>query len=205
VKILLKVTCLGLILINFSAKSDEPVPYVWVKPTFATSEPIQKILKIESKFDYHLYKPTSANEKVRLVRRKYSSFDSAEQSLTSRLSAIASLDYPWWLDTWSNESKTLALNYYEQKGLDQAHWLSEWKQQFVGRTITLKYKVEYRNYIVMIYNVAQPNGKPGYLDLPLVLSKEKDDWLVSLDLRANPLLHFSPWVSGKDKETVTYD
>lgn len=202
---MVKIFLLGLLLISFTAKNEESVPYVWVKPTFPASDPVQKTLTIESRFDYHLYKPKSAQEKVRLVRRKYSSFENAEQSLISRMSAIASLDYPWWLETWSTESKKLALDYYAEKGFDQAHWLNEWKQQFVGRKITLRYKVEYSNYVVMIYNVAEPNGRAGYLDLPLVFLKEKDDWLVSLDLRANPLLHFSPWISGRDKESVVYE
>tara|TARA_R110002167_G_scaffold93835_4_gene251130 strand:- start:3367 stop:3984 length:618 start_codon:yes stop_codon:yes gene_type:complete len=203
--ILVKLVVVGLLAVASAAKSDEPVPYVWVKPTFAASIPLQKNLKIESSFEYHLYKPNNATEKVRLVRRKYASNDNAELALSSRMSAIASLDYSWWLDTWTTDSKTLALDYYASKGLDKAYWLAEWKEQFVGRNITLRYKVEYGDYVVMIYNVAQPNGKPSYLDLPLVFTKEQGDWLVSLELRANPLIHFSPWISGKDKELVSYE
>jgi hypothetical protein len=178
---------------------------LWVTPTFNASEPEKKAFNVETKFNYHLYKPYKGHNKVNLVQRKYASLESADESFISRMSAISSVNYLWWLDTWHSDSKKLALNYYQEKGLDQQYWEGVWKQKFVGRKIKLKHKVDYNGYVILVYNVAEPNGKDSFLDLPIVFKKENTKWLVSLDLRKSPLLRYSPWVEGIDSEKVVYE
>jgi hypothetical protein len=178
---------------------------LWVIPTFAATEPEKKMFKVETNFNYHLSIPRKGHNKVNLVLRKYASLDSADASFISRMSAISSVNYLWWLDTWHPDSKKLALNYYQEKGLDQKYWEDTWKQKFVGRKIKLKQKVDYEGYIIMVYNVSEPSGKEGFFDFPLVLKKENNKWMVSLDLRKSPLLLYSPWVEGIDSEKVIYE
>jgi hypothetical protein len=178
---------------------------LWVTPTFATSAPIKESITVESTFNYHLYTPLKGQDNVRLVRRKYSSMSSAEDALIARISAVSSVNYQWWLDTWHKESKKIALPFFQQKGFDQTYWEDTWKKQFKGRKIKLKHKVIYQGYVVLIYNVSEPSGKEGFLDLPIVFKKEDDKWLVSLDIRQSPLLRFSPWVEGIDSEKVIYE
>jgi hypothetical protein len=178
---------------------------LWVIPTFPASEPEKKVLNVETKFNYHLYVPKKGHDKVNLMLRKYASLNSADESFISRMSAISSVNYPWWLDTWHSDSKKLALNYYQEKGLDQKYWEDTWKQKFVGRKIKLKQKIDYNDYIILVYNVAELNGKESFLDFPIVFKREDSKWLVSLDLRKSPLLLYSPWVEGIDSEKVIYE
>jgi hypothetical protein len=178
---------------------------LWVTPTFTASVPEKKTFIVETEFNYHLYTPDKGHNKVNLVLRKYASQESVEQSFISRMSAISSVNYKWWLDTWHSDSKKLALQYYQDKGLDQEYWEGVWKQKFVGRKIKLKHKVDYNGYIILVYNVSKPNGTESYLDFPIVFKKENDKWLVSLDLRKNPLLRYSPWVEGISSEKVIYE
>lgn len=178
---------------------------MWVTPTFDTGQPVEKSITIETKFDYHLYEPKKGFEKVNLVRRKYAGYDSAQKAFVARMSAVTSLNYEWWLDTWDSSSKELALDYYGRKGLNKDHWLKTWKEKFVGRKITLKHMVDYEDYRIVVYNVANKNGTPGFLDLPVVFKKSGEDWLVSLGIRQSPLLHFSPWVEGKEVEVMVYE
>ncbi|MDP2560629.1 hypothetical protein [Psychrobium sp. 1_MG-2023] len=192
-------------MLTMMTRSTHAAELLWVIPTYPASEPEKKSLIVETQFDYHLYTPHKGHNQVHLVQRKYASLDSADDSFVSRMSAISSVNYSWWLDTWQPSSKQLALQYYQQKGLDQPYWEKVWREKFVGRKIRLKQKVIYNDYIVMVYNVSNPNGKESYLDLPVVLKKESNDWLVSLDLRQSPLLRFSPWVEGIDSEKVIYE
>ncbi|MER2491617.1 hypothetical protein [Catenovulum sediminis] len=177
----------------------------WVTPTFPTGEAEQGIVSVEQVYHYQLFEPKKGYEKVRLVQRKYASLASAEEAFIARMSAIASLDYQWWLDTWEGDSKLLALDYYASKGLNKDYWLDTWQKQFVGRKITFKQKIVLPEYIIIVYNVAAANGKSGPIDLPVVFEQKAKQWLVSLDLRREPLLRISPWVKGLDKKEIVYE
>gem|GEM_PF-1488714 len=187
-----------------NAQSDGQA-LLWVTPTFATTAPIKKEITVESIFNYHLYTPLKGHDDVRLVRRKYSSMASAEDALVARMSAVSSVDYQWWLDTWQEDSKQIALPFFKQKGFDQSYWESTWKKQFVGRKIKLKHKVIYQDYAILIYNVSEPNGKESFFDLPIVFERDNEQWMVSLDIRKSPLLRYSPWVEGIESKKVVYE
>ncbi|KMT65220.1 hypothetical protein XM47_10775 [Catenovulum maritimum] len=191
-----------LILFSFSLSAQQTF---WAMPTFDVGEAKEGVISVEQVFHYELFQPKQGYEKVRLVQRKYASLSSAEEAFVARMSAIASLDYQWWLDTWEVDSKQLALNYYANKGLDQTYWLDTWQKQFVGRKITYKQKIVLPEHTIIIYNVAAPNGKPGPIDLPVVFEQAKQEWLVSLDLRRAPLLRYSPWIKGLDKKEIVYE
>ncbi|WAJ70160.1 hypothetical protein [Catenovulum adriaticum] len=178
---------------------------LWASPTYPASEPKPFEVTIQTQYEYQLWVPKRTPQKLRLLQKKYASLTTPEEALVSRFSAISSLNYPWWLSTWQDSSKQLALNFYQKKGLDQNYWLDTWKKQFVGRSIKLKYKVKYQNYIIFTYNVSAPSGKESFLDVPIVFNQQQQQWLVSLDLRKSPLLRLSPWVSGLDTETVRYE
>lgn len=178
---------------------------LWASPTYPASAPKPLEVIIKTQYQYQLWVPKRTPQKLRLLQKKYASLTTPEEALVSRFSAISSLNYPWWLSTWQDSSKQLALNFYQKKGLDQNYWLDTWKNQFVGRAIKLKYKVKYQNYIIFTYNVSAPNGKESYLDVPIVFNQQQQQWLVSLDLRKSPLLRLSPWVSGSDVETMKYE
>lgn len=178
---------------------------LWVTPTFAASVPEKKELIVETQFNYQLFTPNKGHNKVNLVQRKYASLGSVDESFISRMSSISSVNYAWWLDTWHSDSKKLALQYYQEKGFEQQYWEDIWKQKFVGRKIKLKHKVAYNGYVILVYNVAEPNGNDSYFDFPIVFKRENEKWLVSLDLRKSPLLRYSPWVEGIDSERVTYE
>lgn len=193
------------ILVSSWVSAQTALEQMWVTPTFETGQPVEKSITIETKFDYHLYEPKKGFEKVNLVRRKYAGYESAREAFVARMSAVTSLDYEWWLDTWEANSKELALEYFGSKGLNKDYWLKTWKEKFVGRKITLKQLIDYEGYTIFVYNVANKNGTPGYLDVPVVFEQSGNDWLVSLNIRQSPLLHFSPWVEGKDTEVMVYE
>lgn len=178
---------------------------LWASPTYPATEPKPIEVIIKTQYQYQLWVPKRTPQKLRLLQQKYASLTTPEEALVSRFSAISSLNYPWWLSTWQDSSKQLALNFYQKKGLDQNYWLDTWKKQFVGRTIKLKYKVAYQNYIIFTYNVSAPSGQDSFLDVPIVFNQQQQQWLVSLDLRKNPLLRYSPWVAGSDMETVVHE
>jgi hypothetical protein len=178
---------------------------MWVTPTFETGQPVEKSISIETKYDYQLYAPKKGFERVNLVRRKYAGYETAHKAFIARLSAVSSLNYEWWLDTWDPSSKQLALDYYDTKGLNKDYWLKTWKTGYVGRKIKIKHMVDYQDYVILVYNVATKDGKDGYLDLPVVFKKSGDEWLVSLGIRQSPLLYFSPWVNGNEREVVVHE
>ncbi|WP_016957428.1 hypothetical protein [Catenovulum agarivorans] len=201
-KVCCGLTYLWMMLVSFSLVAQNNF---WATPTFAVGEATEGVISVEQVYHYQLYEPKKGYEKVRLVQRKYSSMASAEEAFISRMSAIASLDYQWWLDTWEMDSKHLALEYFSSKGLNQSYWLDTWQKQFVGRKITFKQKIVLPQHIIIIYNVAGANGKPGPIDLPVVFSQREQQWLVSLDLRREPLLRYSPWINGEDRKVIVYE
>jgi hypothetical protein len=191
--------------ISVFSVTAEQLDGLWAQPTFAVSEPTKSVVIVEKVFHYQLAIPKKGHDKVRLVQKKYASVDTAIDAFVSRFSAINTLDYDWWLTTWAQSSKELALDYYKSKGLDKNYWLNAWKKQFIGRKITFKQKVIYQDYVIFIYNVAAPNGQPGVYDLPIVFRQQNNQWAVSLDIRQDPILRYSPWVEGLDREVVVYE
>ena len=196
---------IGLILLFFLSGGCWAQGGLWASPTYPAAEIKSFSVQIESRFNYHQYKPNNAGQNIRLLLKKYASMDTAEEAFVSRFSAIASLDYPWWLETWEYDSKQVALDFFQQKGLTQDYWLKTWKEQFVGRKIKLKYKIKFQDYVIFTYNVSAPSGQEGFLDVPIVFSQQDKHWLVSLDLRQSPLIRYSPWNNGSDMEVVEYE
>lgn len=196
-----RVCILFFVLLSVRANAE-----LWVTPTFPASEVKASAVTLQTHYRYTVQTPKVGFEKANLKQKKYSSMDSAEEAFIARMSAISSLDYPWWLETWEESSLNLAKDMFKQKGLTSDYWIDTWKRQFVGRKITYVKKVNYQNYQVIIYNVSAPNGQPGFFDLPVVFKQLGDDsWRVSLDLRANPLLRISPWVEGIDRKEEVYE
>ncbi|WP_017444943.1 hypothetical protein [Gayadomonas joobiniege] len=178
----------------------------WVIPMYPTGATTQAAITIETLYKYQLQSPKKGFEKVRLKQKKYTSMKTPEEAFVARMSAVSSLDYQWWIETWSESAKNISLPYFQNKGLDEAYWIKTWKNQFVGRQIRFVHKVTYKDYQIIIYNVSSPNGDLGVYYLPVVFKQAADgNWKVSLDLKQVPLLRISPWVKGLEKKEEVYE
>ncbi|MCK4492987.1 MAG: hypothetical protein KAU26_02960 [Methylococcales bacterium] len=175
----------------------------WVTPTFKTDKGIAKSFVLTRKYTYVEY---SYNDfyTTNIDKRIY--YKTPEDIVKARFKAMQLLNYSWWLDCLDKPSLKIALDKYKEEGMTKKYWITNWKQQFVNSKIKLIKKIEIDGYVIITYkvfsqsNVDLTNG----FELPIVLKNEGKEkgWKVTLDFRENPIVMFSPWVSGKNKEVI---
>lgn len=182
------------------ASADE-----WVWPTFKATEAEKGVVDIKSTYKYR-EQVASDNTYLPVLKKAYALDKNPENSLISRLSAVRRADYDLWLKMWTPDSRKLALGFYKSKGLDKDYWTQIWERQFARSKIQLIRKVEYAQYVIFTYKVFSETGKDigNGLEFPIVFKRDDDlGWGVTLDLRDNPLVIYSPWVEGISQKIVS--
>jgi len=176
----------------------------WVWPTYETDDGVKKkTVVLKEKYNY-VQSRVSDDAYIKYVSKSNSSYASPESAVIARFSAIQALDFEWWFDSMDDVSKALAKNKYSKDKLDKRYWQDLWKKQFIGNYIKVNKRIQTGNFVIYTYKIFSKNKKDisGGFEFPLVLKKIQNKWKVSLDLRADPLVVFSPWVSGNHMEVV---
>ena len=175
----------------------------WVTPTFKTDKGITKNFALIRKYTYVEY---SYNDFYTTNIDKRIHYKTPEDIVKARFTAMRSLNYSWWLDCLDKPSLKVALDKYKEEGMTKKYWITNWKQQFVNSKIKLIKKIEIDGYVIITYKVfSQSNiDLTNGFELPIVLKNEGNEkgWKVTLDFIKNPIVMFSPWVSGKNKEVI---
>ncbi|WP_087020320.1 hypothetical protein [Thaumasiovibrio subtropicus] len=177
----------------------------WVWPNFETTEAKKGTLETEYHFDYRqsnvrdaAYLPTIDKEKA--------DYSTPAKAFMSRMSALQHVDYDWWLAAWDEPSRALFQAQAIQMGRDQGYWTDLWQTQFSRSVIQIARQIEYQGYVIFTYRVMAEDRKTdigGGFEYPIVFKQQEDaSWRVSLDLRRDPLLQHSPWVSGRSRTEV---
>lgn len=187
----------GSFILMSTALADLPPQWVW--STFDADPPTEKSVKIT---ETYVYQETEyrIGLSVKALPKKNRKHVTAEDAFVSRMSAIQTGDYDWWLETWDEASKKLVQEKNKMAGHDKKFWLEQWKEQFSKRKIVPVRKIETgKDYVIITYRIFTADGKDASsgFELPSILKKINGKWYSTLDLRADALLIASPWVSGK--------
>lgn len=189
---------------NFSHADEGSEEWVW--PTYETERVVEnKTVILKEKYNYVQSQVVDAAY-LKYVSKRKSSYTSPEAAVIARFSAIQTLDFDWWLDSLDDDSKKLAKQKYNSEGLDKKYWQNLWKKQFIGNYIKLNKRIQTGDFVIYTYKIYSKQKKDisGGFEFPLVLKKSNGKWKISLSLRGDPLVVFSPWVSGRNTEVANF-
>lgn len=181
------------------------MPPSWVWPTHKTSEPQEKELTVVSHYTYREQRfdpPVAVRQAVARPRRRQGT---PEEAMISRVSAMMAGDYDGWLETWDAESRRLTEENNRAEGRTQEYFLQWWDDTFRLTHFVLTRRIETGSYVVITYRLTTPSGEDAAsgLEFPTVFHQVEDRWLATLDLRRDPLVPASPWVSGETRMEQT--
>jgi len=149
---------------------------------------------VEQRFDPpYLIQPAPKNQ---------ADYSTPEGTMRARASALATLDYDWWLECWDTASRQIILH---QPGKDKNYWIEQWRSLYTKNRFRLLHRIETRGYVILTYNMVDPAtgaDRGNGLEFPIVYKKENGRWYASQDLARDPLPVLAPWVTGLNSKEV---
>jgi hypothetical protein len=184
-----------------SPKGPELVNGSYMAPQYPTASPEVKrftnttrYLYVEQRFDPpYIVQPAPRNQ---------ADYSTPEGTMRARASALANLDYDWWLECWDSASRPIM---EKQPGKGKEYWIEQWRGLYAKNRFRLVHRIETRGYVILTYNMVDPNtgaDKGNGLEYPIVYKRENGRWYASQDLARDPLPVLSPWVTGLNSKEV---
>jgi hypothetical protein len=180
-------------------------PEAWVWPKYKTTQPEQKKLTVVSHYTYREQEYDPAIPIRQAVPKAERRQGSPEEAMISRVSAMMAGDYEWWLETWDEASRLLTEEGNEQAGRTPEYFTRWWADTLRLAHIELVRRIETGPYVVVTYRLVTPSGEAAGngIEFPTVFHRVGDRWLATLDLRRDPLVPASPWISGQRRMEQT--
>lgn len=177
----------------------------WVWPKYETTEPEQEKLTVVSHYTYREQEydpPIVVQPAVPKAQRRQGT---PEEAMLSRVSAMMAGDYEWWLETWDESSRVLTEEANRRSGRTREFFTSWWADTFRLAEIVLVRRIETGPYVVITYRLVTPSGEAAGngIEFPTVFHRVEDRWLATLDLRQDPLVPASPWITGERRMEQT--
>lgn len=195
----------SIILVIFTGKvCIAGMPQSWVWPVYETTEPVEKEITVVEHYNYResKYEPAVIIQPVQKDAQKY---ETPEEAMVTRVSAMMAYDYEWWLTTWDPASKSIYLEKEKAAGRTKDYWIQWWKDTFQFSRYELVRRIDTGSYTALIYRMINLTNKDdnSSMEFPSVFHKSNGRWLTTVDLARDSLLLSSPWVSGKSLEEKT--
>lgn len=170
------------------------------KPRLLADTAQNKTLVVEQVFPYTLirYKPLT---KLNLLKsRSEESYSGPEDALRSHFSSMHAKDYDWFLGTWSAASKQQMQLQNHSRGRDAAFWVAAWGKALSGKQIELTSWLNYGKYVLIEYRIVSGTGDTNSFTDTIAMVKEKNQWKLTQELSADPIL--SHWNSPSGRVQI---
>lgn len=176
----------------------------WVWPMYKTGNPVEKQMTVVDVYNYReiMYDPPIV---VNLVSKKERHNGTPEEAMISRVSAMMTLDFEWWLETWDSTSRKEILENDRKAGRTKEYWIQWWKDSFGFARIMLIRRIESGPYVILTYRLTNEQGKDvgRNIEYPSVFHSINKKWYSTVELASDPLIPKSPWVTGNKEENMT--
>lgn len=145
------------------------------------------------------YEPTIA---VSFIDKASARYDTSLNAATSQLSAMRQKDYQWWLETWSDASRTMIEERNIQLNRTPESWVERWSV-YSDRVVEIRFRAEYlkdnSSYVLLGYAIKDFKIGDQEIESVLVYKKEGTKWYAVQDLGGDPVFNniLKLWHSGE--------
>ena len=165
---------------------DRPYAFDLPKPSYPSSDRVQREFVVEYLYDYAFSAYTPAVSLPVITADKYER-DTPEHAVVALFAAMRSGDYDNWVKGWDQTGqKQLEADAKNQKQ-DASFWRKLWTEAFTGtKDVKLIDRIETQSqYVILDVSLTGTN----LTHVPTVLKRVGNDWLATNDLSVNPILY----------------
>ena len=170
----------------------------WAEPAVGAtpSQPVKFRTAMRFHYTQQQFQPVFT---VTPIARTAARYNTPEDAMLARVSAIVTGDYDWWLSIWDAGSRKEQEERMKAPG-EAEKMVAGWKDLYAHNHIELQHKIAYGQYVIVTYKVV-PNGagQGNPSEFPTVFHLEGGAWKSTNDLRSDPLVPMSPWNTGKSE------
>jgi hypothetical protein len=188
-------------------RSDENQAQVfpsWAWPAYSATQPQEKAISMIDHYRYRevKYEPPIV---VQAISRERQSYRTPEEAMISRMSAMMTSDFDWWMSTWDQDARKQTIDNQKAEGRTKEFWVQWWQEMFSTIRVVLVRRIETGKYVVLTYRLMTPEGQDAgnEMEFPTIFHDVEGKWLATLDLSEDSLVFQSPWVSGKNETEET--
>lgn len=173
-------------------------------PRYPMSNAEPKVITVVERFlyDESKYAPSVI---VSRLPEGVSDTSSPEKTMFSRTSAMINGDYDLYASYWDEKSRAFTEQYFRMNKVTPERMVGNWQGSFSQLNMVMLRRIDIGDYVVLVYDLEKKVGgkeKMG-MEMPVIFQKEGQDWHATQDLRDDPLVATSPWISGDHKIEVT--
>src|SRR5215216_2015915 len=90
---------------------------------------------------------------VKLLKPDEASYDAPESAAISGISAMASKDFSWYRQTWTQASQRMMEDRDKSLNRAQSFWVELWEKTFKNKRIELTHRIETGDYVLIVYRL----------------------------------------------------
>ena len=152
--------------------------------TYPMSLPLYKTLIVETVYPFSVSTYTPPVPVPANVAR--TQHGTPEQLVFQLIAAIQAGDFDWNMSLWSPSSRAEMQRRQVQSGQGRAYWEGFWKESR-KQNYTLVSQIIHGRFVIIEYEFESVGGGKRQRDT-IALEKQGEQWYLSQDLAANPLL-----------------
>ena len=124
------------------------------------------------------------------------SADTPEDLLASRLGSMLKGDYAAFMASWDTNSREEIERRNVAENKPAKFWIEQWKKNLEGKSVSFKRRADYRQFVLIEYELAGSNR----MTMQLALVKEGSTWKATNRLADHPV--FLNWQSEQARVQV---
>jgi hypothetical protein len=183
---------------DFTHLKDRPYTFALPKPSYPSSERVQREFVVEYLYDYAVSNYTPEVE-LPIIPVAQFQRDTPEHALVAFFTTMRTGDYDNWIKCWDDRDRNALMALAKDKKQDAAFWQNVWRPAFTrSKTVVLVDRLETASQYVIL-DVRLPGlSVPA---LPTAFKLVNGEWQATNDLTNDPILfQFRPSLAG----TITY-
>jgi hypothetical protein len=173
--------------------ADRPYAGGLPKPTFPSTQRVQREFVVEYVYDY-AFSSYTPEVKLPIIPPAQMKRDTPENALIAMFSAMRAGDFDDFVKSWDDTGQKQLLDDAKNNKQDAAFWRNIWSQVFASAHETILVdRIETRTYVILDAQLPGAN----LMRVPTTFKLVNGKWLATNDLSTKPMLYlFRPNLAG---------
>jgi len=168
-----------------------------IGPASPAAPALYKNMIVETVYPLKVQQYSPNKKLVLLADQAKASYSHPEETLQAHFSAMAELNFEWFLTTWDSQSANQITKKNRELNRDSSYWTGLWKKMLAGRDVELTHWVNYGRYVLIAYRIKAMNATEKEFSDTVALTKEGNYWKLTQELANDPILTYWNAPSGR--------